>query len=1313
MKNLLLLACLCISTYSFSQWQIGSDIDGEAANDLSGFSVSMADTNTVAIGAPGNAVNGANTGHVRVYERVGSSWVQKGIDIDGTINDFFGFCVSMADANTMAIGAIGPNSNTGQVKIFEWNGSAWVQKGLDIDGEATGDRSGRSVSMPDSNTVAIGAWWNDGNGTESGHTRVYEWNGSAWIQKGIDIDGEATGDRSGYSVSMPDANTLAIGAIRNGGNGASAGHVRIFEWNGTAWIQKGLDIDGEAAGDSFGWSVSMPDINTVAIGARNNDGNGLTSGHVRVFEWNGSAWVQKGADIDGEAAGDGFGTSVSMADANNLAIGSQLNSDNGASAGHVRIFSWDGSSWSQKGFDIDGEAAGDQSGYSVSMADTNTLAVGAANNDGNGSSSGHTRVFNFIDPCASNAVAAFTANPTNGTTIPHTVFFTDQSTLPDTWFWDFGDANTSTAQNPIHTYTAFGTYQVRLVVTDTVLGCIDTAFATVTINSCTAFSASMTAQSNVSCNGGSDGSLTVTQTGGAANFDYDWSNLASTTNSASNTNTITGLSVGTYTVTITDANSCTTTASATITEPTALNSSIISQVNVSCNGGGDGSAIASASGGVAPYTYNWSSLETTATISNKAAGTYTVSVTDANSCGPSVSTVTISQPSQIGASITPLSFINCNGDATGSAIVNASGGTTPYTYNWSTSANVATVSGLTAGSYTVTVTDANGCSAISSATFNQPSALVTTLNSTLISCHMGNDGSASANVTGGTTPYTYNWSNSGSSSSISNLTFGTYRLTVTDANGCTNVDSVLVNQANPLSAIITPTDISCFGQSDGRALVSLTLGGTQPYNYNWSNSGNTAQILNLSAGTYTVTVTDLNGCTYVDSTFINMPAALSSSVRLDSNARCFNSTDGGATAQISGGTTPYTFNWSATTFSDSILFSVGRGIYTVTVIDANGCSIVDSVLINVIDTTDPIAVAQNINVYLDLGGNAIINGNDIDGGSTDNCSIANLSADPNTFDCTDLGLDTIDLIVVDTRGNRDVAVSIVNVVDTFFPTAIAQDITVFLDINRTVVVDALLANNGSSDNCGITNYWLSDSTFSCANEGLNQVDFYVSDAQGNIDSTQIVINIIDTSQVVSTSNAAVCDGYFWTRSGQNYINSGVYSFYDTLGSCDTIFNLDLEVRPLDINMVNVGDSLFAFAENATYQWYDCLGDSIIPGATSRGLRPDTTGFYAVIVDNGICSDTAVCQEVIVVGIAEADLSKAKLNLYPNPTTNDFFFETDRFDKDSELIIYDMKGSIILRSRVDESREKIETDNWNAGIYFVRFGDEVLKLVLSR
>ena len=360
----------------------------------------MPDANTVAIGAWGNDDNGSNSGHVRIYQKSGSTWVQKGSDIDGeAADDQFSTSVSMPNSNTVAIGARrndGNGSNSGHVRVFEWNGSSWVQKGNDIDGESADDGSGFSVSMPDINTVAIGANNNDGNGTDAGHVRIFTWNGTNWIQKGNDIDGEAAFDGSGYSIDMPDTNTIAIGAPLNADNGSRSGHVRIYEWSNTAWVQKGMDIDGEAPNDESGSSVNMPDANTVAIGAERNNGAATRAGHVRVYRWSGTIWIQKGVDIDGEAAEDRSGSSVSMPDSNTVAIGADGNDGNGSSSGHVRIYEWINGGWVQKGMDIDGEASFNYSGEAVCMPDVNTVAIGAGDNsNSNGLDAGHVRVFNY------------------------------------------------------------------------------------------------------------------------------------------------------------------------------------------------------------------------------------------------------------------------------------------------------------------------------------------------------------------------------------------------------------------------------------------------------------------------------------------------------------------------------------------------------------------------------------------------------------------------------------------------------------------------------------------------------------------------------------------------------------------------------------------------------------------------------------------------------------------------------------------------------------------------------------------------------
>jgi hypothetical protein len=398
----ILLALIMITPIAFGDFfQLGNDIDGEAQYDDSGSSVALSsDGSIVAIGASGNDGNGVNSGHVRLYQWNGVNWNQLGSDIDGEAsNDFSGTSVALSsDGFVVAIGAEYNGSNSGHVRLYQWNGVNWNQLGSDIDGEASNDSSGTSVALSsDGSVVAIGAV-NNNNGTASGHVRLYQWDGVFWNQLGNDIDGEAEWDASsGYSVALSsDGSIVAIGASGNDGNGVNSGHVRIYQWNGSSWNQLGSDIDGEAQDDLSGSSVALSsDGSIVAIGAPDNDVNGSNSGHVRLYEWDGSSWSQLGNDIDGEAQDDLSGSSVALSsDGSIVAIGAPYNNGTDLNSGHVRLYQWTGSSWNQLDSDIDGEAVYDSYGTSVALSsDGSIVAIGAPFNDGNGYDSGHVRVY--------------------------------------------------------------------------------------------------------------------------------------------------------------------------------------------------------------------------------------------------------------------------------------------------------------------------------------------------------------------------------------------------------------------------------------------------------------------------------------------------------------------------------------------------------------------------------------------------------------------------------------------------------------------------------------------------------------------------------------------------------------------------------------------------------------------------------------------------------------------------------------------------------------------------------------------------------
>jgi len=411
-------------TNTFQITKLGQDIDGEAAYDQSGYSVSMSSDGTrMAIGAimppQGGGITGG-TGKVRVYEWDNVSWSQLGADIDGeSAEDYFGTSVSISsDGTRVAIGAPFNNpTNTaagdrvGHVRVYEWDNVSWSQVGGDIDGEPVGDQSGDSVSMSSGGTrVAIGALFNDGTASNAGHVRVYEYDATyGWNKIGNDIDGEGYGDRSGRSVSLSsDGTRVAIGAYinnpTNNGAGVDIGHVRVYSESSGAWSQLGGDIDGEARDDLSGWSVSISGDGTrVAIGAPYNDpSTGNNAGHVRVYDWNNVSWSQVGQDIDGEAAADNSGWSVSLSsDGTHLAIGSPYNDPStGDDAGHVRVYVYNSvtPAWEQVGSDIDGEALDDLSGYSLSMSSDGTrVAIGTPFNDGNGISTGRVRVYSLTE----------------------------------------------------------------------------------------------------------------------------------------------------------------------------------------------------------------------------------------------------------------------------------------------------------------------------------------------------------------------------------------------------------------------------------------------------------------------------------------------------------------------------------------------------------------------------------------------------------------------------------------------------------------------------------------------------------------------------------------------------------------------------------------------------------------------------------------------------------------------------------------------------------------------------------------------------
>ncbi|WP_242155022.1 LamG-like jellyroll fold domain-containing protein [Aestuariivivens sediminis] len=387
---------------------------------------------------------------------------------------------------------------------------------------------------------------------------------------------------------------------------------------------------------------------------------------------------------------------------------------------------------------------------------------------------------------------------------------------------------------------------------------------------------------DISCYAGTNnGTATVEAFGGTPPYSYLWTTSDGIGLDPTAQNQ-TGLSPGTYTVTVTDSNTYydedlemtvsdpyTFTTSVTVGEPPEL--SIISfDPNVPpCYGSSNGYAQVNATGGTEPYTYAWSNGQTTQTATNLGAGTYTVIVTDANGCTDSDS-VTITDPPLLTASATSTEPL-CYGDSNGTATVTPAGGTSGYTYLWSDGQTTQQASGLAAGSYSVTVTDANNCTATASVTIGQPNALAASTSKTNVNCYGAGDGTATITVTYGTPPYTYLWSDSQTNQTAINLSPGTYNVVATDANGCQISRNVTITQPTDLTLSTEFQEPQCYQGANGGTAKIYPSGGTAPYSYLWSDGQTTQTANNLAVGTYTVTVTDAKNCTETASIEVTQP----------------------------------------------------------------------------------------------------------------------------------------------------------------------------------------------------------------------------------------------------------------------------------------------------------------------------------------------------------------------------------------------------------------------------------------------------------
>ena len=735
------------------------------------------------------------------------------------------------------------------------------------------------------------------------------------------------------------------------------------------------------------------------------------------------------------------------------------------------------------------------------------------------------------------------------------------------------------------------------------------------------------AASDISCYGGTDGSINTTVSNGTPGYSFAW-------NTGDTIQNLSGLTAGTYDLTVTDQNGCTASSSVTLSEPNALNLTAVI-TDVDCNGNMNGAIDLTVTGGTASYSYAWSSGETTANISGKSGGVYSVIVTDANSCADTMS-YTIVEPAVLTSNVS-ITNVTCNNFTDGAVDLTVNGGTAPYSFLWSNFQTTEDISGLTAGLYIVVITDANGCVITDSALVTEPTAISVNFFISNVNCFGGNDGTVGVLAFGGTPPYDYNWSNGDTTSFITGLSQGSYVLTITDANGCTTVDLAQVLEPEDILITGTVINVGCNGDSTGSIDISVS-GGTSPYTYNWSNGMTTQDISAQPLGTYVVTVTDANLCTDIDTFTIAEPAILASSIA-GTNVSCNGLFDGSADLSVSGGSPPYTYFWSNFSTSQD-LSGLSAGTYYVVITDDNGCSIIDQVTI-----TEPLLLTVSVSVN-DASCYGSVNGvasASVSGGTPGYSYLWNTNDTTQAISGLTAGMFTVTV----TDDNNCVATGngMVSEPDS---------------LNLSAVITNVSCNNGGDGAIdlqilgGVMPYsyaWSNSATTEDVN-GLTAGTYsvVVTDANGCSDSASYSITEPNPITLVITSSNVTCNGgangsasvaasggtapysYLWTNvqtnATINNLSSGMYWVLVTdANGCtatDSVFitepiALQLSLTTTQVQCFGANDgaidlSVSGGSPGYSYSWSNA--------ATSQDISSLAPGVYQVVVtDTNNCSDS--------------------------------------------------------------------------------------------
>ena len=675
-------------------------------------------------------------------------------------------------------------------------------------------------------------------------------------------------------------------------------------------------------------------------------------------------------------------------------------------------------------------------------------------------------------------------------------------------------------------------------------------------------STSTPAYCNSSASGTATASFTMQNGNTGVTASYLWNDPLGQT-----TSTATSLLPGTYICSITLSNGCTGTTSVTVGTQPAMQITQNSNNSVSCFGGTNGSMSVAVTNGTAPYSYLWSNSTTSSTLSNVAAGTYSIQVTDVHNCIASTN-LTIQQPSLLNGNFSNISNFNganisCFNGNSGSATIIGTGGVGPYSYLWNNGSTLSNPTNLIAGNNIVTITDANLCVTTDTIILTQPTEIQLFETHQNISCFGGSNGTINLGVSGGTAPYTYSWSNNTNSQNLTNLSIGTYTVVVTDTNGCSKSLSVTLTQPTaPLSSSDTHIDILCKSFSTG--VIDLTInGGTTPYNYLWSNGQTSQDIDSLLSGTFSVIISDANSCLYYDTIQLTEPSNALSYTSIVTPINCFGDATGAINITPAGGTVPYTYVWTNTLTTEDI-DSVLTGNYQLTITDAHLC-VLTTDTINILQPLAPIALTANIDaVKCHNGSDGAINLSVTGGTAPYSYSWSNGQI---TQNIDSLILGNYEVIVIDSKGCSDS--STYQVTQPLMPLTLGITHTDALCVGGTQGTIDLTVTGGTTPYNYLWNNFKTIPDLDSLNQGFYYV--LVTDANGCNDTISATVLDPNNSMILSIVKTDVqcfagSDGTI--NLSVQYGTPGYSYTWNTGASTQDLNNLPIGTYAVDVTDTN-------------------------------------------------------------------------------------------------------------------------------------------------